>query len=163
MLNTKRNTGFIGFALKSNHQSQQPLLFLLTKLFCPLLAKLQVTIRLMGLVVQIQTSSSLLGYGSLNLRPFMPLIKWSDRNDIWPNRQRCLQWGLVITSVDSVPRVVVVPWPDSCVYVTRPSAGHEEQIVCIAEVFDGLPVLMRGAIWKAIGCKVGVHAVEAAC
>lgn len=117
----------------------------------------------MGLVVQIQTSRSLLGNGSLDLRPFVPLVKRSDGNDIRPHRQHCLQRGLVIASVDAVPCVVVVPWPNSRVYVTWPGTGHEKQVVSIAEIFDGFPVLMRRAVGKAVRRKVGVHTVEAPC
>lgn len=58
---------------------------------------------------------------------------------------------------------MVVPRPDSCVHVARSSTGHEKQVVSVAEIFDGLPVLMRGAVRKAVGRKVGVHAVEASC
>lgn len=57
---------------------------------------------------------------------------------------------------------MVVPRTDGRVDVTRPGAGHEKQVVSIAEVFDGLPILMRGAVGKAVGRKIGVHAVEAA-
>lgn len=117
----------------------------------------------MRLVVQIQTSSSLLRYGSLNLRPFVPLVKGGDGDDIRSHRQRGLQRGLVIASADPVTRVVVVPRPNRSVYITWPGTGHEKQVVSIAEIFDGLPVLMRRAVGKAVGCKIGVHAVEATC
>lgn len=58
---------------------------------------------------------------------------------------------------------MVVPWPNAGVNVTRPHAGDKKEVVPIAESFDGFPVLVRRAKGEAVGGKVSVHAIEAAC
>lgn len=142
------------------NQSHKPLLFLLTEMFCPLSGELQIVVWLMGFVVQIQTGHSLLRHGPLNLSSFMPLIKWRYCDDIRPYGHRCLQRGLVISSIHSVACVVVVPRPDGGVHITRSSTRHKQQVVLVAESFDSFPVLVRRSKGEAIRSKVGVHAVK---
>lgn len=73
----------------------------------------------------------------------MPLIKGSNGDDFWSDRQSCLQGCLVVTSIHPVPGVVVVPRSNGCVDVPWAHAGDEQQIVGVAECLDGLPVLVR--------------------
>ncbi|KAF3833618.1 hypothetical protein F7725_024822 [Dissostichus mawsoni] len=74
--------------------------------------------------------------------------------------QSRLQGRVVVSSVNAVPRVVVVPRANSRVHVPRTNAGNKEQIVAIAEVLDGFPVLVGRAKGESVGGEVGVDAVK---
>lgn len=91
----------------------------------------------------------------------MPLVKRSHRDDLGPGLQRRFQRHLVVLAVDAVPCVLTVPGPDAGVNVAWTYAGDENQIVAVAESLNGSPVALRGAVGKAIGCKVRVDAIEA--
>lgn len=90
----------------------------------------------------------------------MPLVKGSNGDYFWSYRQSCLQGSFVVTSVHPVSRVVVVPRPNSCVYIPWTNTGNEQKIVCITEGLDGFPVLVRWTKGEAIGSKVGVDAIK---
>lgn len=92
----------------------------------------------------------------------MPLVEGGDGDYFRSDRQSCLQGRVVVTSIDPVPGVVVVPGPNSGVHIPGADAGNEQQVICVTEGLDGLPVLVRGAKGEAVGGEVGVHAVEAA-
>lgn len=146
--------------LSNGVRSHKPLLFLFTKMLRPLSGKLQVMVWLMGFVVQIQTSHSLLRHGSLDLSSLMPFIKWGYRDDIRPHGHRRLQRRLVISPVHAVACIVIVPGTDGGVYVTRASARHEQQVALVAESFDSFPVLVRSSEGETVGGKISVHAVK---
>ena len=92
----------------------------------------------------------------------MPLVKGRNGDDFRPYRQSRLQGRVVVSPVNAVPRVVVVPRANSRVHVPRTNAGNKEQIVAIAEVLDGFPVLVGRAKGESVGGEVGVDAVKAA-
>lgn len=123
-------------------RSHEPLLFLLVELLCPAAGQLQIMIRSMWLIVQVHTGHSFLGHRPLYLRPLVPLVKRRDGDDLRPHVQRRQQGGLIVAAVHPVAHVVVVPRPDAGVDVTGSDAGDEEEIVAVAESFDGLPVLV---------------------
>lgn len=142
--------------------SHEPLLLLSVELLHPATGQLQVMIRSMRLIVQIHPGHCLFGCRPLYLRPLVPFVKRCDGDDLWPHVQRCLQGRLIVTTVHPIASVVVVPWSDAGVDVTRSNAGDEEEIVAITKRFDHLPVLVRGAEGEPIGSEIRVHAVEAA-
>lgn len=55
---------------------------------------------------------------------------------------------------------MIVPGTNGGVHVTGPSAGHEQQVVLVAESFDRFPVLMRRSEGETVGGEVSVHAVK---
>lgn len=91
----------------------------------------------------------------------MPLVKRGHGDDLGLGLQRRLQGRLVILAVDAVPCVLAVPGPNAGVDVAWPYAGDENQIVAVAESLNGSPVLLRGAVGKAVSRKVRVNAIEA--
>lgn len=142
--------------------SHQPFVLLLVEVLGPLTCKLQVVVWLVGLVVQVQTRHCFLGYSLLYLRSFVPLIKGSNSDNFWSDRQSCLQGCLIVTSIHAVSGVMVVPRSNSGVYIPWTHTGNKQQIVCIAKRLDGFPVLVWWAKREAIGGKVGVHAIKTA-
>lgn len=143
--------------------SHEPLLLLFIELLCPASGQLQVVIRPMWLIVQVHTGHSLFRHRSLYLRPFMPFVKRRYGDNFWACIERGLQSCLIVTAVHPVARIVVVPWTDAGVDVTRSHARDKKEIVPVTESFDGLPVLVRRAKGEAVGGKVSVHAVKATC
>lgn len=146
-----------------DERSHEPLLLLFVKLFHPAAGQLQVVIRTMWLIVQVHSGHSFFRHCPFYLCPLMPFIKRCNRDDLWTYIQCCLQGRLIITPVHPVACVVVVPRPDACVNITRSHAGDKKEIVAIAESFDGLPVLVRGTKWEAVGGKISVHAIKSTC
>lgn len=144
-------------------RSHEPLLFLFVELLHPAARELQVVIRTMWLIVQVHTGHCFFRHRPFYLCPLMPFIERRDGDHLWTYIQCCLQGRLIVAAVDPVPCVVVVPRPDACVNITRSHAGDEEEIVAIAESFDGLPVLVRGTKREAVGGKKSVHAIKSAC
>lgn len=143
--------------------SHEPLLLLLVELLGPLPGQLQVVFRTMRLIVQVNSGHSFLRHRSLYLCPLVPFVKRRDGDHVRPHVQRRLQSRLIVPSIHPVPHVVVVPRADAGVDVTWADTGDEEQIVAVAECFDGLPVLVGGAKGETIGGEVRVHAVKATC
>lgn len=109
--------------------SHQPVVLLFIEVLGPLAGQLQIVVRLVGLVVQIQAGCGFLGDSPFYLRALVPLVKGRNGNNFWPDGQSRLQGRLVVASVHPVPGVVVVPRPDGCVHVPGTDAGDEEQIV----------------------------------
>ena len=146
-----------------DESSHEPLLLLFVELLGPAAGQLQVVIGAVWLIVQVHAGHSFFGHGPLYLRPFMPFVKRRNGDHLRPHVQRRLQGRLIVTAVHPVAGVVVVPRPDAGVDVTWSNAGDEEEIVAVAESFDGLPVLVRGAEGEAVGSKKSVHAIKASC
>lgn len=109
--------------------SHQPVVLLLVEVLGPLARQLQIVVRLVGLVVQIQAGCGFLGDSPFYLRALVPLVKGRDGNDFRPDGQSRLQGRLIVASVHPVAGVVVVPRPDGCIHVAGTNAGDEEQIV----------------------------------
>lgn len=128
-----------------NESSHEPLLLLFVELLYPAPGQLQVVIRSMWLIVQVHTGDSFFGHRPLYLCPLVPFVKRCYGDNLWPHVQRRLQGRLVVTAVDPVAGVVVVPRPDAGVDVARSHAGDEDEIVAVTEGLDGLPVLVRRA------------------
>ncbi|PWA24125.1 hypothetical protein CCH79_00016796 [Gambusia affinis] len=98
----------------------------------------------------------------LYLSTFMPLVEGGDGDDFWSDGQSRLQGRLIVTPVDPVSGVVVVPRSHGGIHVAWTDAGDKQQVVCITELLDGFPVLVRGAEGETVRGKVSVHAVKAA-
>lgn len=143
--------------------SHEPLRLFPGELFHPASRQLQVVVRPVRLVVQVDASQGLFGHRPLDLRALVPLVERRDGHHLGPDVQRRLQGRLIVAAVDPVARVVVVPRPDAGVYVAGAHAGDEEEVVALAEGLEHLPVLVRSAVGEAVRREVGVHAVEAAC
>lgn len=142
--------------------SHQPVVLLLVEVLGPLARQLQIVVRLVGLVVQVEAGRRLLWDGPFYLRALVPLVEGCDGHHLRTDRQSRLQGCVVVAPVHPVTGVVVVPRPDGRVHVAGAHAGDEEQIVGVAEALDGFPVLVGGAEGEAVGGEVGVDAVEAA-
>lgn len=120
-------------------------------------------IRPVWLIVQVHAGQSFFGNRPLYLRPLVPFVERGDGDDLGPHVERRLQGRLIVATVHSVARVVVVPRPDAGVDVPRSNAGDEKEIVAVAECLDDLPVLVRGAEGETVGGEISVHAVKATC
>lgn len=118
------------------------MLLLFIELLRPAPGQLQVVIRSMWLIVQVHTGDSFFGHCPLYLRALVPFVKRRYGDNLWPHVQRRLQGRLVVTAVDPVAGVVVVPRPDAGVDVAGSHTGDEDEIVAVTEGLDGLPVLV---------------------
>lgn len=116
---------FLSLSHTHSASSHEPCLFLLVELLCPPPGELQVVLRLVWLVIQIQPGHRLFWHSHLDLRALVPLVERRYRDDLGPHVQRRLQGRLVVAAVDAVARVVVVPRSDRGVDVARPGARYK--------------------------------------
>ncbi len=111
-------------------------------------------------VVYIHSFTPCLWDGLFDLGSFMPFIEWSYRDDLWPCIHSRIKRGLVILAINAVPCILGIPGSNASVNITWPYTWNKYQVIIVTEGFNGSPVVMWGAISKAVGRKIRVESIK---
>ena len=111
------------------------------KFFHPFARELHVEVRVVGLVVLIGVILTSHGYGRLNHRALVPLVKAGDGDHLRGRRHSRPPRRLVVQALPPGVGVLGVPGPHPRVHIARTHTRDENQRVLVCEGGQALPVL----------------------
>ncbi len=114
----------------------------------------------MRAVVEVFEIRYLFGHSRLDLCAFVPFVEACNADNGRPDGNSGGEFTVIVSPVLAVSRIDIVPRPDAKIYISRADRGNEQFVVLLCPFCELGPVIDGGAVREAIGCEIGIVAIE---